>query len=128
MTANKNNTISSELKEEIYRISSKLLDAQSNINDTYKYLLKNLLGLGYTFSWDKRTFADTPQTKLMTNKISQTIYALKEQTSEVVKMLEKLQDKIKSEENNNETWWISKNGIKTPFHWRIWGDLYESRK
>lgn len=103
MTANKSNTISSELKEEIYRISSKLLDAQSDINDTYKYLLKNLLGLGYTFSWDKRTFADTPQTKLMTNKISQTIYALKEQTSEVVKMLEKLQDKIKSEENNNET-------------------------
>ena len=49
MTANKNNTISAELKEEINWVSSKLVDAQSDINDTYKYLLKNLLGLGYTF-------------------------------------------------------------------------------
>lgn len=46
---------------------------------------------------------DTPQTELMTEEISQTIYAIKKQTSEVVKMLEKLQDKIKSEENNNKT-------------------------
>nr|DAG25639.1 MAG TPA: hypothetical protein [Caudoviricetes sp.] len=44
--------------------------------------------------------ADTPQTELMTEEISQTIQALKEQTSEVVNMLEKLQDKIKSEEAN----------------------------
>nr|DAG25640.1 MAG TPA: histone chaperone [Caudoviricetes sp.] len=43
MTANQNNTISDELKEEIYRVSSKLVDAQSDINDTYKYLLKRLL-------------------------------------------------------------------------------------
>ena len=103
MPANKNNTISAELKKEIYRVSSKLVDAQSDINNTYKYLLKNLLGLGYTFPWYKRTLVDTPQTKLMTNEISQTIYALKEQTSTVVKMLEKLQNKIESEENNNET-------------------------
>ena len=103
MTANKNNTISAELKEEIYRVSSKLVDAQSNINDTYKDLLKTLLGLGYKFPWEKRILADTPQTKLMTNEISQTIYVLKEQTSKVVRMLEKLQNKIESEENNNET-------------------------
>lgn len=44
--------------------------------------------------------ADTPQTELMTDEISQAIQALKEQTSEVVNMLEKLQDKIKSEEAN----------------------------
>ena len=43
MITNKNNTISDELKEEIYRVSSKLVDAQSDINDTYKYLLKRLL-------------------------------------------------------------------------------------
>lgn len=118
MTANKNNAISAELKEEIYRVSSKLIDTQGDINDIYKYLLKRLLGLGYIFPWEKRTSADTPQTELMTEEISQTIQALKEQTSEVVNMLEKLQDKIKSEENNNETWWISKNGIKTPFDWK----------
>lgn len=103
MTANQNNTISDELKEEIYRVSSKLVDAQGDINDTYKYLLKRLLGLGYIFPWEKRTSADTPQTELMTEEISQTIYAIKKQTSEVVNMLEKLQDKIESEENNNET-------------------------
>ena len=97
MTANQNNTISDELKEEIYRVSSKLVDAQSDINDTYKYLLKRLLWLGYIFPWEKRMSADTPQTELMTEEISQTIQALKEQTSEVVNMLEKLQDKIKSE-------------------------------
>mgnify|MGYP001192946393 CR=1 FL=1 len=49
MITNKNNTISDELKEEIYRVSSKLVDAQSDINDTYKYLLKRLLGLGYIY-------------------------------------------------------------------------------
>ncbi len=96
----KNNTISDELKEEIYRVSFKLVDAQSDINDTYKYLLKRLLGLGYIFPWEKRTSADAPQTELMTDEISQTIQALKEQTSGVVNMLEKLQDKIKSEEAN----------------------------
>lgn len=101
MTANKNNAISAELKEEIYRISLKLVDAQSDTNDIYKYLLKRLLG--YIFPWEKRMSADTTQTELMTDEISQTIYALKEQTSEVVKMLEKLQDKIINEENNNET-------------------------
>lgn len=100
MTANQNNTISDELKEEIYRVSSKLVDAQGDINDIYKYLLKRLLGLGYIFPWEKRMSADTPQTELMTEEISQTIQALKEQTSEVVNMLEKLQDKIKSEEAN----------------------------
>lgn len=98
MTNIQNNTISEELKEEIYRVSSKLVDAQSEINDTYKYLLKRLLGLGCIFPWEKRTSADTPQTELMTEEISQTIYAIKKQTSEVVKILEKLQDKIKSEE------------------------------
>ena len=103
MTANQNNTISDELKEEIYRVSSKLIDTQGDINDIYKYLLKRLLGLGYIFPWEKRMSADTPQTELMTEEISQTIYAIKEQTSEVVNMLEKLQDKIKSEENNNKT-------------------------
>lgn len=97
MTANQNNTISDELKEEIYRVSSKLVDTQSDINDTYKYLLKRLLRLGYIFPWEKRMSADTPQTELMTDEISQTIYAIKKQTSEVVNMLEKLQDKIKSE-------------------------------
>ena len=104
MITNKNNTISDELKEEIYRISSELVDAQSEINDTYRYLLKRLLGLGYTFPWDKRTFADAPQMELITKGISQTICTIKKQTSEVVKMLEKLQNKIESEEeNNNET-------------------------
>ena len=53
MTANQNNTISDELKEEIYRVSSKLVDAQGDINDTYKHLLKRLLGLGYIFPLEK---------------------------------------------------------------------------
>lgn len=101
MVTNQNNTISDKLKEEIYRVSSEIVDAQSNTNDIYKYLFKTLLGLGYKFPWDNRTFTNTSQTELMTDEISQTIYALKKQTSTVVKMLEKLQNKIESEEENN---------------------------
>ena len=93
-----NNTISDELKEEIYHVAMELIDDQSNIHSSYEDMIKILLGLGYKCPYEKKLFADTPQTELMTNEIVQIIYALKKQTSKTIKRLEKLKDIIESEE------------------------------